>query len=43
MVLERDAWPEWIEFRAGGYEPNRWAAGSHWFYHSQRFWMERLE
>jgi hypothetical protein len=43
ILLERATWPEWIEFRLSGYEPNRWNPESHWSHHSQRFWMEPPE
>jgi hypothetical protein len=43
LVLDLAEWPDWIKLEAPGYMPNSWRAKSHWFFYSQRFWLEPLD
>ena len=43
MMLEGREWPDWVRFEREGYLSLGWRVKSHWHFHSQRFWMEKLE
>ena len=41
LLLEAATWPEWLTLEHPDYEPFRWRALSHWYFHSDQFWLMR--